>query len=179
MQSVYHQKEREIVGLIYGSLPKFKTENKRHYKLMVNLLHSMSIQSEISASMKTLALHIYNNFGNPYVRFKAFSTLIDIFLIHKGNIAQKDNLSNLKSFMKEFPKIAFKQLPKYFYRADIWLEEFWLPYFEYVSIGDNYKELETFHHFVIDDLLGESGVGGAKLQKTALSFREFLRGKGT
>jgi hypothetical protein len=50
--------------------------------------------------MKNLVIHIYKNFINPYIRLRAFSTLIDIFVIDKSNISNEDNLANLKTFMK-------------------------------------------------------------------------------
>lgn len=169
MQSVYHQKERQILNLIYSSLPKFNKEKKYHFKLLSNLIYHLSMQSQISASMKALVLNIYQNYTNSFLRFRAFTTLIDMLIIDKSNIS--NHLPNLKLFMKEYPIILFKQLSKLFYRADIWIKDFWLPYFDYVSTAENYKRIETYNHFVIDDLLVECKVGGEQLRNAALKFR--------
>lgn len=136
---------------------------------MMNVLHNITILSDVSGSMKSLALNIYQNFSSYNLRLKAFCTLIDIFVIDAKNIARY--LPVIRIFLIQQANIAFKHLPLLFYRADIWLPEFWLPYFEYVSTGDNYKLLDNYHHFVIDDLLAEFGIGGKDIQGAALKFR--------
>jgi hypothetical protein len=119
--------------------------------------------------MKSLALNIYQNFSSYHIRLKAFCTLIDIFVIDVKNIA--NYLPVIRIFLSQNANIAFKHLPLLFYRADIWLPEFWVPYFKYVSTDDNYTILDKYHHFVIDDLLAEGGIGGKEIQGSALKFR--------
>lgn len=84
---------------------------------------------------------------------KAFSTLIELFLINKSNISDPIHLDNLKEFIEKHPKELFKHVSKLLYRADIWVKEFWVPYFAYMSRDYNFKEVENFSHHIVDDLL--------------------------
>lgn len=42
---------------------------------------------------------------------------------------------------------------------EAWIDEFWVPYFEFMSKDDNHLKARKSHHFIIDDLLSE-GEGG-------------------
>jgi hypothetical protein len=86
MQSVYHQKEDAIRNFIYGNLPNLSKEKRYNKRMVINLLHNISLQNEISKEMKTLTIHIYKTHSDVYVKLRAFTTLTEIFEIDKNNI---------------------------------------------------------------------------------------------
>lgn len=79
--------------------------------------------------------------------------------------------------MSEGERENVRNLAKLFSFADIWIVEFWEPYFEMMMQGDNYEISYIVDQLMIDDLL-TSGVGGLDLVDKALEYREFMKTKG-
>lgn len=124
----YYIREKEIMRFIYIRIAvPWEVENNK--LLITNLVYNLSLYNDPPERIVKEVPKLLEGNAGLVIKFRAFVFMMEFFVIDKSNIRRPEYMKLIPQFVKEIPETALKILARLFYRTEIWISEFWLPYF--------------------------------------------------